>query len=244
MKNNFFLFFVCLACFSVGVIHSCTKDVSTPAPTNTPPDSVITTSFTEEFEAVYNLAEKGWIIRDTVGEDTSGAIAVAPWSQGYDGQLKGDDTWYGFTAYSYAKDPDEFIYSYAIGYFGGAGSNASMNSWLITPVLSVKSGDKISFYTRGDTTGTFTDRMQVLMNKSTSTDVGNSLHSVGSFTTVLFDINPTQAPGGYPVTWTKYEYTFSGISGKMDTRIAFRHYDVNPSSARGVGIDSFQFQVN
>jgi len=87
--------------------------------------------------------------------------------------------------------------------------------------------------------------MQVLINKSTSTDVGNSLNSVGSFTTVLFDINSTQVMWGYPATWTKYEYTFSGISGKINTRIAFRHYVVDPQGVViGVGIDLFKFLAN
>jgi hypothetical protein len=86
--------------------------------------------------------------------------------------------------------------------------------------------------------------MQVLMDKSTSPDVGDSVNSVGSFTTVLFDINAAQALNGYPTTWTKYEYAFSGISGKMNTRIAFRHYVADSGNRNGIGIDVFRFQVN
>ena len=114
----------------------------------------------------------------------------------------------------------------------------------MTPVLSVKNGDKISFYTRGETVGAHTDRMQVLMNKSVSDDVGHKPNSVGGFTTILVDINPSQALNGYPTTWTKFEHTFSGISGKTDTRIAFRHYVTNTTNAKGIGIDQFRFQVN
>jgi hypothetical protein len=40
--------------------------------------------------------------------------------------------------------------------------------------------------------------MQVLMDKSTSPDVGDSVNSVGSFTTVLFDINAAQALTAIP----------------------------------------------
>jgi hypothetical protein len=240
IKDNFFLFALCLAALSIGVIHSCKKDVSVPVPTGTIPDSIITTSFTEEFENVPDLPGKGWVMEDSTFEDSS---IVADWGQGFSGESKGDTTWFGFNAYSYKTSPDEFAYS-LVSRNLGIPYRYSASSWLITPILSVKNGDKISFYTRGDTTGIFTDRMQVLMDESTSTVIGDTLSSVGDFTTLLIDINPTQAPGGYPTTWTKYEYTFSGISGTRETRIGFRHYVVDPVNARGVGIDVFKFEAN
>jgi hypothetical protein len=66
---------------------------------------------------------------------------------------------------------------------------------------------------------------------------------VGGYTSTLFDINPTQAAGGYPTTWKKYEYTFSGLTGSKNIRIGFRHYVIHPANARGVGIDLFKFGV-
>jgi hypothetical protein len=226
MKNYFSICILCLAGLSAGLLSGCKKDSMHKG----------TTSMTEEFDQVYKLQQKGWVIIDNT---VNNAGATAPWGQGLVGPDK-MGVWYGFTALSYTTTPDEFAYSYIIS----LDSNYSISSWLITPILSVKSGDKISFYTRGDTTGNFTDRMQVLMNHSGSANVGNSVYSVGDFTTNLFDINAEQAAGGYPTIWTKYEYTFSGISEKTDLRIAFRHYVVNPINARGVGIDYFQFQTN
>jgi hypothetical protein len=228
MKNNFLPVLLCLACLFIGGIHSCTKDI----PTTTPPDSVITTSFIEEFKDVYMLTiNTGWVVKDNSADSIN--PASAPWEQGQVGTDKAGNS-YGFPAYS--SDKAEYAFS--------PGAYSSISSWLITPVLSVKNGDKISFYTRTDSKS-YTDRMQVLINKSTSTDVGNSLNSVGSFTTVLFDINSTQVMWGYPATWTKYEYTFSGISGKINTRIAFRHYVVDPQGVvTGVGIDLFKFLAN
>jgi hypothetical protein len=165
----------------------------------------------------------------------SNDYALTDWGQGIWGIGKNNEE-YGFPAYSDSASKDEYAFSGA--------SYAAISSWLITPILSVKNGDKLSFYTRTDAMNTYSgDRMQVLMNKSTSTDIGSIL-SAGSFTTVLFDINPTQAQGGYPVTWTQYEYIFSGISGKINTRIAFRHYVDGPANAKGVAIDVFKFQVN
>jgi hypothetical protein len=236
MKNNFVLFALCLAAFSVGVIHGCTKDVgdagNVVTHTGTPQDSIITTSFIEEFKDVYALTTTtGWMTKDNSVANSGNT----PWGPGQFGTDKTDNV-YGFPAYSYTSSQLEYAFS-------GGNWSSPISSWLFTPVLSVKNGDKISFYTRGDG-DTTTDRMQVLMNKSTSADVGDSVNSVGGFTTVLFDLNSTETIGGYPATWTKYEYTFSGISGKMNTRIAFRHYVLNPIiNVKGIGIDVFEFDV-
>jgi hypothetical protein len=224
------------AALSVCMMQSCKKDVgSVSIPTGTPSDSIITTSFIEEFKDIYSLTTTtGWATEDNSPVNVNGGNTS--WGQGQVGTDAGGVS-YGFPAYSYSSNQDECAFS-------GGNWSSPISSWLITPILSVKNGDKISFYTRGDG-DTTTDRMQVLMNKSTSTDVGNSVNSVGGFTTVLFDFNPTQVIGGYPATWTKYEYTFSGISGKMNTRIAFRHYVLNPIiNVKGVGIDVFEFEAN
>ncbi len=114
-----------------------------------------------------------------------------------------------------------------------ADSNQSISSWMITPRLHVKNGDQISFYTRGDSVGLFTNRMQVLLNKTGSSNFGTNLTSTGDFSTVLFDINATQDEGGYPIHWTKYDYTFSGISDTLNVRVAFRRFISNPKNSRG-----------
>lgn len=203
MKKIFFLFAFCLVISAVCLINSCTKENAgysyTPPPPPPPDTTAVTVSYTEEFPDVPSLTIKGWAIGEYSQADTTGTTA---WIQGDFGPpLKGDTTFYGFTAYSTSGSPYEYIYSYD----PDIDSNLSISSWLLTPVLSVKNGDKISFYTRGDTTGVFTDRMQVLLNNKASLYIGHDLNSVGDFTVVLDDINPTQAPGGYPTTWTKYE---------------------------------------
>ncbi len=205
------------------MVYSCKKE-SLPSPSK---------SFTEEFDIFYKLAEKGWLTKDFFGN------AFAEWSLGPYGVDKGG-CWFGYSAYSYNTSKDEFAGSYVSPY----NFPYAISSWLITPVLSVKNGDKISFYTRGDTIGSYIDRMQVLMNKSSFAEIGVAIDAVGDFTTVLFDINSTQAAGGFPTTWTKYEYTFSGISGKNDTRNEFRHYLTNTTNAKGIGIDLFRFQAD
>lgn len=233
MKKYLPALFLCVLFFSAGFMHSCKKSVIANPPT--PDDSVITTSFTEEFKDFAALImNTGWLTKDIA--DTIG-IASSTWGQGNYGTDKSGNP-VGLTAYSYSSSKDEYAYSLDDGF------STSISSWLITPVLSVKNGDAISFYACGDPGGGFTDRMQVLMSNSESSDIGDSLNSVGSFTTILIDINPGQAVNGFPTTWTRYSYTFSGITGHLKTRIAFRHYDVNPVNAGGIGIDRFNFQVN
>ena len=228
MKKNFFLIILCLACLLVGLVNACKKDPSINPP---PTDIGTATSFTEEFENVYQLETKGWVIKDYSASPTV-------WGQGTSVLYKGIGA--GFPAYSYTASQDEYV-SASVTI---TNKYYSVSSWLITPVLSVKNGDKISFYTRAAEGGVYKERMQVLINKSASTEVGDKISSVGGFTNVLFDINSAQAAGGYPTTWTKYEYTFSGISGKTDTRIGFRYFVPETASSRAIGIDQFKFQVN
>lgn len=229
MKKYFLLFFLFLACVLSGVINSCKKD-ATPNPTNVG----TRTSFTEEFEDVYSLYTKGWVIKDYSSSNIS-----ADWIQGIQGYDKAG-IWYGFSAFSFSYSQDEYAYS---SITSSGNSSYTISSWLITPILSVKNGDKISFYTRADTTANYNERMQVLMNKSSSDITGNAAGSVGGFTTILIEINKSQASGAYPLSWTKYEYTFTGINGNMDTRIAFRHFVNNTNNAKGIGIDLFKFEV-
>jgi hypothetical protein len=256
MRNYSVPFITFLIIFSIGFSHSCHKeDVATKGiivDPNHPLNTRVTEPYTEEFENVADLVRiGGWYAPDSIGD--------APWGQGINGQdPKGDTSkaWYGFPewsgspssprlvqpAYGTTKSDVQFAYSFMVSAF----SNTSTCGWLITPILSVKNGDKISFFIRGDSESDFNDRMQVLMNKSTSINVGarSDINSVGDFNIVLDDINAAQTAGGYPTSWTKKEYTFSGITGNMDIRIGFKHFASNPVKVRGVGIDLFKFEVN
>jgi hypothetical protein len=239
MKHLISFCLLSVAIFIIGSIHGCTKERLAPPLQTVPPVPVdtITTSYTEEFENFYDLATNGWLIGEYSQADTMGTTG---WVQGdFGAPGKGDTTWYGFSAFSYQSIATEYAYSYE----PVMDSNLSISSWMLTPVLLVKNGDSISFYTRGDTTGLYTNRMQVLMDTLGSSFIGHNLNSVGDFITTLFDINPSQTPGGYPTTWKKYEYTFSGFSGSKYIRIGFRHFVIQPTNARGIGIDLFKFGV-
>ena len=240
MKQFILFCILSLGIFAIGSIFSCRKEnfVIPTMPPPPPPDTAvttpITTSYTEEFDDFSVMLTKGWFKSEYSQADT---MALASWTPGAYGGTKTDTNFYGFYAYSYQSNPTEYLYSCV----PAAINKTSVSSWLFTPVLVVKNGDSISFYTRGDTTGIYTDRMQVLMDTLGSVNVGNEVTSVGSYTDTLFDINPTQAAGGYPTTWTKYEYTFTGLTGSKKIRIGFRHYVFQPINARGIGIDLFKF---
>lgn len=86
--------------------------------------------------------------------------------------------------------------------------------------------------------------MQVYMDTLATINVGNDLNSTGDFNVALFDINSGNVAGAYPLTWTKLEYTFKGITDHKNIRIGFRHYNIHPVNGRGIGIDQFKLEVN
>ena len=124
-----------------------------------------------------------------------------------------------------------------------AGANIISN-WLFTPSVTITNGDQFTFYTRTTTPGgtVFPDRLQVrLSTNGASTNVGSSNTSVGDFSTLLLDINPTYSTTVYPSVWTQYTITISGVPTPTAGRIAFRYFveDGGPSGNNSdyIGID-------
>lgn len=244
MKRFYYLVLLYAGINTAGLIYSCKKEnasVYTPPPPPPPPPPAppITTTYLENFSNSSVTMEKGWFVGEFIDDGTWNS--GSGWSGGFIGTVgKGEDsTVYGFSAFSFQDWNGEFFYSFS----PQIDRRRSFARWLLTPILSAKNGDSITFYTRGDTTGTYTNRMQVILNKLGTTDVGSNMNTTGEFKTVVLDINPTQEQAGYPTIWTKYTYTFSGLTDVMNIRIGFRHFAVNPINARGVGIDEFRFDV-
>jgi uncharacterized protein (UPF0333 family) len=211
------------------VLYGCEKDY-------VPQPAAVSKSFTEEFDTVANLYRRGWVF-----SNNSKPQGAATWQQGVwvSGKLGPE----GWPAYSYTASGDEYIFA---GYASG-NDLATISSWMITPEIDMKNGDKFSFYTRTGANSTYPDRMQVRLNLSdNSADVGRTETSVGKFTTLLTDINPGLAVGGYPETWKKYEFTISGLSTPGKRRIAFRYYVDNGgttgANSNAIGIDLFKFE--
>jgi hypothetical protein len=233
--------FLFCAAFFIG----CEKDYKAQGPTPAPP--VQSASWLENFTEIGSLGTKGWVI--TNNTDKPGPEA---WRRGrYETTNKytfGLDYVVGFPAYSSERGPHDFI---SVDMYAGS-QVANMSVWLITPVTKMKNGDELVFYTRAHVDdGTFSakdgnDRMQVRANFSnSSTNVGNDWTTVGDFTTLLRDINPSLALGGYPETWTKYTITLTGITGTVNGRFAFRYFiplgGPDGNNASLVGVDEVQF---
>ena len=231
-KKYSLLFSAFFALMVFGVLYGCEKDYVAQQPA--PPSK----SFTEEFDTVAKLYSKGWVF-----VNNSKPQGAATWQQGVWASGKfGPDGW---PAYSYKASGDEYIFA---GYASG-NDLATISSWMITPEIEMKNGDKFSFYTRTFTGSTYPDRMQVRMNLTdNSTDVGKTDASIGKFTTLLTDINSTLAVGGYPETWKKYEYTISGLPAPLKRRIGFRYFVSSGgplgANSNAIGIDQFKFESN
>ena len=214
---------------------ACEKDFKNETPAPRPAAPVI--SFVEEFDTVANIAAKGWVI-----DNNSYPVGPVSWRQGmYElgGKLGSDVV--GFPAYSAKLTPNDFV-SVDMNATSGAGVTSA---WLISPMRPMKNGDQIIFYTRSH--GDYIDRMQVRMNLvNGGINTGTGPEDVGDFTTLLEDINAGMgAPPAYPVVWTKYSYTLSGITGTKNGRFAFRYYVPNSgpsgSNADMIGVDSVAF---
>jgi hypothetical protein len=229
--NKKFLLSLLTFSFVIVMIVSCEKDFK--ADTTPPPPPVVSKSFVEEFDTASNLSKKGWVIINK-----SYPLGGSAWRQGkYELGGKFGNEIVGFPAYSAVYSPNEFI-SADLGATDNAGK---ISCWLITPPMPAKNGDQFSFYTRS--TGNYPERLQVRGNYTTqSTNVGETVESVGDFTQLLVDIDPNYA-GDFPPTWTKYTITFAGLpAGTTNVRLAFR-YMVDDTAVNGemIGVDKVEF---
>ena len=117
--------------------------------------------------------------------------------------------------------------SYIAANFQSGTGVSTLSNWLLTPPVNLQNGAQLTFWTR-TTTGTFPDRLQVRMSTNgTSTNVGGTALSVGDFTTLLLDINPTYTLTDYPTAWTQFVVTLSGLGSPAKGRLAFRYFVEN-----------------
>lgn len=182
-----------------------------PPRANPAPSAVV---IDEGFDDITTLAGAGWL-----QVNNSNPLGVTNWSQGVDTVFPAFDG--APTAYISAN-------------FNNSGSPGTISNWLVTPEITFSAGASASFYTR-TTGGTFPDRLQVRLCTGTPcTNVGASETDVGDFTTLLLDINPTLAVGGYPITWT--QQILAGLPAAGTGRIAFRYFvtDSGPADRKSV----------
>jgi hypothetical protein len=114
----------------------------------------------------------------------------------------------------------------------------------------LQNGAQLTFWTRTVTDVTFPDRLQVRMSTNEcSSEVGSAATSVGDFTTLLLDINPTLTTTGYPTAWTQITVMITGLAPMqmVKGRLAFRYLAGNAGPGIGafyIGIDSVDYHCN
>ncbi len=187
-------------------------------------------AITENFDDITLLAGNGWSM-----QNLSTPVGTTNWFQGTNIAAGGP-----FDAFNGAAN------SYIGANYNNTGSTGDISNWLMTPTLTLRNGDVITFYTSKDSPDLYADRLQVRMSTNgASTNAGSNATTVGDFTTLLLDINPTLVLNVYPTTWTQYTVTISGLSAPTPGRIAFRYFvtngGVSGTNSDYIGIDAFQY---
>jgi hypothetical protein len=131
----------------------------------------------------------------------------------------------------------------AVNWQTGAGVS-TLNTWLMTPPVTVQNGDRVSFYARVPNGSTWADRIELRMSSLGATSTNPSgLTNVGSYTTLCLTINPDLVAADFPQVWTKYTYTVAGVTGQLPRRFALRYTVSDGGSGNNsnyVGVDAFQ----
>ena len=199
-------------------------------------------SVRENFDTFQNSIHRGWL-----AINNSRPIGSSTWQQGVYG-LAFFGGYFGVPAHSHFASATEYAYCE----FSCGSGTATLSCWLISPVLQIKNGDVISFWTRiSEPPVSYPDRLQVYVNtKNDGTDVGSDAGSTGDFSELLFDINPDLKVDAYPTDWKKYEWTVSGLSStdRTKSRIGFRYFVTNGGpngiNSNFVALDDFELKAN
>ncbi len=180
-------------------------------------------------------------------DDVATLISSGGWTDINNSVPVGTELWHNGTglavaAYNGAAD------SYAEASFNStsAAGTGNISHWLITPMINLKNGDVISFYTSSYNNAAYPDRLDLRLNTLNTLNVGSTDTSVGDFTELLLQVNPGLSldTAAYPQDyWGQFSATISGLSGPTDCRIAFR-YNVPDGGGAGInsttiGIDAF-----
>ena len=209
-------------CYQTATLNTstCTWSVTGTAPSA--PSGGEYALISEGFDNFTTLAGAGWSI-----VNTSVPAGTVTWQQG--GAI--------WTAQSGAAT------SWAQNNFNTVTGANTISNWFIAPQRILQNGDVIKFWTRTVTAPAFPDRMQVRLSTTGAGTNPSSPTDLGSYTTLLADINPTYTLSGYPNVWTQYTLTVSGLSGPTSSRVAFRYFteDGGPSGANSdnIGLDTF-----
>ncbi len=183
-------------------------------------------SITENFDNVAGLSANGWVLQN------NSPVPFNSFFQNFIGTFpsfpQGGSASIGANFYSTNSPAAETI-----------------SNWLIMPARTLQNGDVLRFYTISKGAG-YPDRLQVRLSlNGTSSNVGTTATSVGDFTTLLLTVNPTLITQGYPVFWTQYTVTLSGLPAPTTGRFAFRYFvtdgGFNGTNSDWIGIDAVEY---
>jgi hypothetical protein len=194
--------------------------------------------WTQNFDTVAGLAPPavdGTVLTGPEGA-WPGALRSSP--LGVSGIFQGNPT--AFPAHMGATN------SYAGMNFQNTSGVGTINTWLMTPELTLQNGDTISFWTRTSTGTQWPDRLELRMSTNgASTNVGPGATDVGDFSTMMLSVNPGLTVVGYPQVWTEFVGTVGGLGGPTQGRFAFRYTVPNggPSGTNSnyIGIDTVTY---
>lgn len=113
----------------------------------------------------------------------------------------------------------------AANYLCAQDGTGTVDTWLITPSVTLSGNSTISFFTRSsnDQPGPYNDQLEVSFALGSGTDIN-------AFSNLLTGIGP----GGYPADWTQYS---ANLSATGPVRFAF-HYVGSAAELSFIGIDS------
>lgn len=194
--------------------------------------NAITTQVSESFDDVSTLTARGWLIHNSsspVGPDT--------WFQGRPTPTGPFDAFEGATN------------AYVGVNYNSTGNTGTISNWLISPEIDFGDAAAFSFATRKSFPDSYSDRLEIRICTALPCDApGAGPDTITKFETVLRSINPTEALGVYPTSWTEFTLTNAdGIPRSGRGRIAFRYF-VTGAGLLGVrsdyiGIDTVRYSV-
>lgn len=204
----------------------------------------------EEFTENFDLASTGWAAINLSAPTGTGTVG---WTQG--NQTGGNASFFAYNGFRndfYCADFTALP----------ANTAGGISAWLMTPTLIIYNGAVLQFATRTPVqtaANTVPDRLQVRMSANASTVIPTGTTSVGSFTNLVFEVNPGlttssvsavtngSVVNGYPQAWTVYSVQVSGVTGTVTGRFAFRYFVNNGgdqgSNSRMIGLDAVKYTL-
>lgn len=194
--------------------------------------------FYEGFTAPFNPAANGW---DVQNQSSSIGTNINGWTQGN-----------AATTFSAITGGANDFFSADMNATSSAGTTNTISCWLITPTLNLVNGAFLQFATKGYKLPVAkADRIQVYYSTGTGTNVGTgpgtATNTAGTFTNIVYDLNPNMNANGYFGAWWVVTTSLTGIPTPTVGRLAFRYYIPNGGASgpngNSIGIDEVRYSL-